>query len=233
MKLTNIKAIRGLLHLFYPKLCIACEDETPIHGENFCLMCQQELYYTDQIKQRNNEFEAHFFGRIPLERGAAMFYYRKDSPIQSIMHALKYAKKSEVGTKLGMEFGRQLKESGFMNGITAIVPVPITWRKEKLRGYNQAEVIAKAISVSTGIPCYGDFLVKKHETESQTHKTRQERVENVEKGFELNTTYKLENDHVLLVDDVLTTGATLEACAKKLNLDSVKVSMVTLAIGRM
>lgn len=232
MKLTNIKAIRGLLHLFYPKLCIACEEETPIHGENFCLICQQELYYTDQIKNRNNEFEAHFLGRIPLERGAAMFFYRKDTAIQSIMHALKYAKKAEVGTKLGMEFGRQLKEAGFMDGITAIVPVPLTWKKKKIRGYNQAEVLAKAISVSTGTPVFGDFFIKTHETESQTQKSRQERVENVEQAFEINEAYTLEKEHVLLVDDVLTTGATLEACAKKLDLDRTKVSMVTLAIGR-
>lgn len=232
MKFSAINAIRGLVHLVYPKLCVACEEETPLKGAPFCLMCKQEMYYTELHNERNNEFESHFLGRIDLERGAAMFYYRKDTAIQKLMHDFKYKSRSEIGLQLGAEYGAILKESGFMHGITAIAPVPLHWRKQKARGYNQAEVFAKGISLSSGVKLYEDFLFKPEENESQTSKSRGERVDNVEKVYKLNEDYEPKGEHILLIDDVLTTGATLEACAKKIPSGN-KVSMVTMAIGRM
>lgn len=232
MKFNALRAIRGLVHLVYPKLCVACEEEPPVKGKPFCLMCKQEMYYTEQHLERKNEFESHFFGRINLEKGAAMFYYRKDTAIQKLMHDFKYRSRSEIGLQLGAEYGVILQESRFLDTVTAIVPVPLHWKKQKRRGYNQAEIFAKGISISTGIPLFSDYLIKTDENDSQTSKGRQERVDNVEKVYQLNPEYEAENEHILLIDDVLTTGATLEACAKKIP-EGNKVSMVTMAIGRM
>ena len=233
MKFSALSAIRGLVHLIYPKLCVACQDEPPLRDAPFCLTCHQDMYYTNHISERSNEFEEHFLGRIRLERGAAMFFYRKDTAIQNVMHEFKYKGNYDIGFKLGVAFGLSLKESGFMEGITAIVPVPMHWKKQKKRGYNQAEWFAKGISSTTRVEMFADLLEKIEETESQTRKGRQARVENVEQVFQLNSAYFPENEHILLVDDVLTTGATLEACAKTLDLNKNKVSMVTLAIGRL
>lgn len=233
LKTTALNAIRSLVNLVYPKICIACQEETPLKGQHFCLECQQDMYYTKHLKETNNEFEKHFIGRIPLERGAAMFFYRKETAIQQILHEFKYKGNADIGLKLGMEYGTHLSESGFMNGITAIVPVPLHWKKQKKRGYNQAEVFAQGISSTTGVILYKDFFLKQEESDSQTSMDRQARIDNVAIMFDLNSEYNPQNEHILIVDDVLTTGATLEACAKKIDLSINKISMVTLAIGRL
>lgn len=233
MKFSSIKAIRSLVNLVYPQICVACDDQSPLKNKPYCLKCQQDLYYTDHVSVRKNSFEEMFFGRISVEQGASMFYYRKDTAIQELLFSLKYKGNRSIGIQLGEEFGHMLNDTDFMNGITAIVPVPMFWKKEKKRGYNPAYIFADGISSATKTPCYSDLLIKTMSTESQTRKSRTERLKNVENVFEINKKYDPTNEHILLVDDVLTTGATLEACAETLQKSGLKTSMVTLAIGRL
>lgn len=233
MKFSSIKAIRSLVNLIYPQICVACDDQTPLKNKPYCLKCQQDLYYTDHSSTRKNDFEEMFWGRIPIDKGAAMFYYRKDTAIQDLLFSLKYKGNKSIGIQLGEEFGHMLSDAGFMKDITAIVPVPMFWKKEKKRGYNPAFLFAEGISLATKKPCYSDLLIKTMPTESQTRKSRTERLINVENVFQVNNAYDPTNEHILLIDDVLTTGATLEACAMVLQKQNIKTSLATLAIGRL
>ncbi len=233
MKLNALRSFRHLIGLFFPKICIACEDNAPIKGKMLCLSCSNDLHYTNQHLERDNSFEQHFKGRIPLERGAAMIQFSQNSSIQAILHQFKYNQQKEIGIQLGMEYGKILQESGFLENIEYIVPVPLHWKKEKRRGYNQAEIFGQGISMYTDIPILPDLLQKPIENQSQTNKSRNERIENVEGVYTLNEAYDIQNAFILLVDDVLTTGATLEACAQKLLTIPTKLAMATIAIGRM
>jgi len=233
MKSRVLGGFRNLVGLFFPRICVACEENVPTKGKMICLTCQNELEYTNHHFTPKNDFESHFLGRIPLVRGAAMFFYRKDTAIQSILQQLKYQGNKDIGIQLGVEYAQVLSENNMLSGIDYIVPVPLHWRKQKQRGYNQAEAFGNGISLTSGIPQLTDLITKIEESASQTRMSRGERVENVSNVFAINEKYNMKGKHVLIVDDVLTTGATLEACAKKLNLNEVKVSMVTIAIGRM
>ena len=232
MKSNAMSGFRNLIGLFFPRVCVACEENVPVKGKPICLSCQNDLEYTNHHNESSNEFEGHFLGRIPLKKGAAMLFYRKDTAIQSIMHQLKYKGNKEIGIHLGTEYAVSLKKSGMLETVDYIVPVPLFWRKQKQRGYNQAEAFANGISLSSGIPVLTDLITKTEESDSQTRMSRGERVENVSSVFTLNNKYNLQGKHILIVDDVLTTGATMEACAKKMDLDSVVISMATIAIGR-
>lgn len=228
----SLNSFRGLLHLFFPKICIACDEEVPMRNNVYCLDCQQQLYYTDHLQNSDNEFERMFYGRIKLERGAAMFYYRKKTAIQKIIHRFNYSGAKEIGKILGNEFAHLMIENNWGEDIDVVVPVPMHWRKERKRGYNQATVLAYGIAETLKVKCIPDALIKAEANESQTKKSRAERIENVKTAFTQNEEFKVDHLHVLLVDDVLTTGATLEACANILP-PNCKISMATLAIGRL
>ena len=230
--LFSINAFRGLIHLIFPKICIACEHETPLKNSVLCLNCQQDLYYTDHIQNRDNEFERMFYGRLNLEKGASLFYYRKETTIQTLIHRFNYSGLRDVGVIWGNEMANLMIENQWGDEIDLVIPVPMHWRKERKRGYNQASVLALGIAEILKVSCRQDGLIKQISNESQTKKSRSERVDNVQDAFKLNTKYDWPSCNILLVDDVLTTGATLEACANVLP-KSCKIYMVTLAIGRL
>ena len=222
------------MSLIFPRLCLACENPLP-HGEPFiCLDCQLTLPQTDFHEHKKNIFTEKFVGRIPLEAGAALFYFTKKSKTQHLIHQIKYADKREAGMALGRFLGQKLVQSPHFQGIDYILPVPLHEKKKILRGYNQAEVFADGLSDIMNIPVEKKILIKIKKTDSQTRKSRLERLKNTEDVFHLTNPSVLEGKSILIVDDVLTSGATLEACALAIldKVENVKISFATIAFAK-
>ncbi len=224
--------LNNLLGLFYPNLCLACGHNLPPQQEGICISCRYKLPKTGFHLEPENAFTERFWGRIPLQAGAAFLHFTKGGRAQRLIHHLKYEGKRKVGIYLGQLYGEVLRETSIFRETTLIVPVPLHPRKQHQRGYNQSALFARGLSESMGIPCLPDGLKRREYTDTQTKKSRLERFENVEKAFVIPHPEKLKGQHVLLADDVITTGATLEACALKiLEVEGVKVSMATIAIA--
>lgn len=203
-----------------------------VRGEQtLCVSCLMKLPQTNFHKMRNNMIEKSFWGRIRIERATSFFFFMKGSDFQHLLHALKYKGRSDIGVYLGKRFGNELVTQPDFRNFDRIIPVPLHADKLKKRGYNQSEMIARGLSKAMNIPVDTKTLVRTTFTETQTKKSRIERWENVKSVFSANPAINLNGQHVLLVDDVLTTGATIEGCAQAL-LDknpTVKISVATLA----
>ena len=226
------KVADDFFSLFYPRLCLACGRDLPPYSMSFCIRCKLDLPETEFHLMEENTFTDRFWGRLPLEAGAAMLYFRKHGLTQQLMHNLKYRGKKEVGTELGRLYGHHLAESPFLKGLDVIMAVPLHPKKERWRGFNQSDCFAQGLSESMHIPHWKNTLIRTQATESQTTKSRFERLENMQNAFQIKNPKRLRRKHILLVDDVLTTGATLEACALKLlEIPETRVSMATIAIA--
>jgi ComF family protein len=223
-----MKWISDLIDLILPRYCAVCGHILSSAEKDICLDCHYRMPRIEHDAQK--KIEKLFWGITPIERATSYIYYRKGSPYNSLMHKLKYKDAPEVGTRLAQMAAKELLDSGFFDGITRIVPLPLSKRKQRKRGYNQSEYIARGISDITNIPIDTTLIKRDIANETQTHKNRDERWENVKHIFSVNTTDTLENEHVLLVDDILTTGATLCSCAGTLqDKCQCKTSIFTLA----
>lgn len=221
----------GLIGLFYPELCVACGEEHAAPQHCFCLSCMTTLPGSDMYLRRENEVVQRFWGRLPLVFGASRYFFTRKNPIQRAIYNLKYKNQPEIGIQMGREFGRKLRQADWHENLDAIIPVPLHPRKERLRGYNQSAVFAQGLAQSLELPVYQDVLMKKLVTQTQTRKKRLDRYGNVEEAFALKRSESVAGKHVLLVDDVLTTGATLESCGQHLlNIPGLKLSVATIAI---
>lgn len=227
-----LRPLEDLLSLVYPHLCLACQYNAPPYGEHLCTSCRATLPEANFHESKENPFTERFWGRVRLETGAALYLFTKESRVQNLLHQLKYNGKKEIGLILGRQFGASLKRSPFFSGIEAIVPVPLHPKKLLIRGYNQSEYFANGLSESMNVPVLKNGLRRVVHAESQTKKSREERLNNIKDAFVVNTPKALEGKQVLLVDDVLTTGATLETCANEiLKLQGTSVSMATIAMA--
>lgn len=223
-----MKWISDLIDLIFPRRCAVCGEVLSRQERYICLNC---LYTLPKIEAHHKiEIEQTFWGKVDIERATSFMYYRKGSPYNALMHKLKYDNSPEVGTYIAEMAAKELLESDFFNGITRIVPLPLSKSKQRKRGYNQSEYIAKGVSNVTGIPIDTRLIVRDIPNETQTHKNRDERWENVKDIFSVTIPYTLNNEHILLVDDILTTGATLCSCATTMRKwYNCKVSIFTLA----
>jgi len=222
----------GFTHLLYPELCVACGGDLPSSATCFCLRCSARLAQSDMHLVAENEFINRLWGRVNIESGAAAYYFTRQSPIRMAVHHLKYKNKPEIGLMIGREFGRKLRESDLYKTIEGIIPVPLHPKKERLRGYNQSSMFAQGLSEAMEIPMLGKVLVRRAFTETQTKKKRMERFQNVGDVFSVEKPQTIEGKHLLLVDDVLTTGATLEVCGQALlDVEGTKLSCATIAIA--
>jgi len=220
------------LNLLFPKICVACADALEQNEEYICLKCLYHLPKTDFHNVSENEMEKRFWGKVPIERATAFFYFSKNSSVQKILYQLKYRGNKEIGESFGKYLGIELSRSADFRNADVIVPVPLHAKRLRKRGYNQSEWIAKGIAKQWNKPLDVDNLYRAIENPTQTNKGLYERWENVNDIFKLkdNTTFR--NKHVLLIDDVMTTGATIEACANAiLQSENAKVSVITLAIA--
>ncbi|MCQ2271502.1 MAG: ComF family protein [Bacteroidales bacterium] len=178
----------------------------------------------------NTPLDYIFMGRIPVQKVSSMLFYKKGDSVQRILHSLKYKGNKEIGNFLGEIYGRQLRQSPYFQSVDCIIPIPLHPKKMKIRGYNQSEWIAKGLSTSMDIPYLTDVLIRSEFTETQTKKSRFNRWENVKEVFAVDNVETVKGKHILLCDDVLTTGATTEAAISKLlTISDVRVSVVTLA----
>ncbi|MEW5845523.1 MAG: ComF family protein [Bacteroidota bacterium] len=230
-KLYGVKRITyDFINLFYPNVCSVCHDGLSLYEEVLCTSCLYHIPRTRFWNWTDNPVSQIFWGRVNVEHACSFFFFRKGSRYRKLLHMLKYQGRDDIGVFLGRQFGLELRNSDLYKPITAIVPVPLHPKRLKERGYNQAEVIAKGLSEAMGVPVVTDVLLRNVYTQTQTKKSRIERMQNIAGAFTIKNAEKIEKGHVLLVDDVITTGATLETCAQTL-LDSVdvKVSVGTIA----
>lgn len=206
-----MKWISDLLDIIFPRRCCVCGELLSSREQEICLNC---LYALPKLEPHvSAEIEKIFWGKIGIERAASFIYYHKGSPYNNIIHALKYKGQPWIGMRFASMAAAELNEKGFFDGIDAIIPVPLSREKRRKRGYNQCDYIADGISQATGIPVLKDIVERNISNETQTDKSRDERWENVKGIFTLKKPELLEGKHILLVDDILTTGATLASCA--------------------
>lgn len=222
--------LSGFVNLFYPHLCPGCGDDSMSEKELICFQCRSELPYTQFHLNRGNKTESVFYGRVNIAYGMSLLYFSKSMVVQNLLHEIKYRGNQPLGIFLGRMMGRAIEEADCFGDIDYIVPLPLSEKKKKQRGYNQSELLCRGIAEITGKPVSTNHVVRAVHTSTQTRKHRRERWHNVEGIFELTDPASFENKHILLVDDVITTGATLESCAQTiLQATTARVSIATLA----
>lgn len=222
--------LEDFLNLIYPRTCAACGNTLFRHEEVICSHCIIHLPKTFYHKDSKNPLLSLFWGKIPIEMVSSFYFFNKGNKVQNLIHQLKYKNRPEIGVYIGNRYGVYLKNSDLFSSIDLIIPVPLHHTKEKIRGYNQAEMFAKGLSQSMNIPYDTTSFIRNLVTETQTRKSKLERWENVKNKFKAEDSEKLKNQHLLLVDDVITTGSTLEACAQVLLAqEGVKISMASIA----
>ena len=205
--------LSSFLSLLFPRCCVVCGRPLAKGEECICTECNINLPRTNYHLRKDNPVERLFWGQIPLERATSFFFYEKGSDFRLILHRLKYGGQKEIGAIMGRYMAAELLSSNFFQGIDVIIPIPLHKKKQQIRGYNQSEWIARGIAAVTGIPI---------DTESTSLLFR---------GiFELQHPETLAGKHILIVDDVLTTGSTTLACASCLvNVEGIRISILTLA----
>ncbi|MGH2649232.1 MAG: ComF family protein [Ginsengibacter sp.] len=221
-----------LVHFFYPHDCIGCGSDI-IEDENFlCIECINNLPHTGFAIHANNPVEKIFWGRIAIAAGMSEFYFSKASIIQNLIHEFKYRGNRKIGMYLGNIMGKSLLNGNRFKNIDILIPLPLFSQKEYKRGYNQSAILCAGINQITNTPLITKNVTRTIHTETQTKKGRIQRWENVEKSFSVLHPEKLEGKNILLVDDVITTGATLEACGSEiLKIKDVQLSIATLAVA--
>lgn len=211
----KLKPFDALISLFYPRLCPACSSILQHHERVICLDCQLHFPETDFHEVDNRQLEHVFAGRVEVAKVAALFSYKKGNRIQKLLHNLKYNGQYELGVFLGEYYGKILAQQSWISSIDLILPIPLHPKKEKQRGYNQSEAIVKGVSQATGIPYRTDILFRTTHTGTQTKKSRFSRWENVKEVFCVSDPEHIYEQRVIICDDVLTTGATMEAAVHK------------------
>ncbi|MBP7398033.1 MAG: ComF family protein [Chitinophagales bacterium] len=227
-----LKVFIPIRDLMYPHLCMACDNLLSAGEEFICIACRMQLPKTDYHTFFDNPVAKHFMGKFPFEGATGMFHFNKSSHIQKLLHNLKYKHQPEVGKVLGQIMGNAFITTSPYNTIDFIIPVPLHPMKQEQRGYNQSTMIAMGIADVMHIPVLENALLRTAYTGTQTKKSRMERWENVKEKFAANPKYiaELSSKHLLLIDDVITTGSTLESCAMQLlRIPEIKISIAAAA----
>ncbi|HET7179164.1 MAG TPA: ComF family protein [Chryseosolibacter sp.] len=208
--------LEDFISLFYPRYCRACLRSL-VKGEDLiCTQCLLEMPKSYYHLEQDNPFFRKFRGRLPVKHVMTLYKFVKQSRVQQVLHALKYKQQPEIGEMLGRVYGNDLLEADYKTSFDLIVPVPLHISRRRIRGYNQSEEFGKGLSQILGVPCDDSYMARTEKSETQTHKTRLSRWENVARIFKVIDPEPIAEKRILLVDDVVTTGATLEACGAAL-----------------
>jgi ComF family protein len=220
------------ISLLFPRLCYACGNHLLRNENLICTECFVVIPRTNYHMDENNPVAQLFWGRCLIQKAAAFSFYNKGSRIRNLIHNLKYKGIKEIGYELGRIYGLTLKSSGFTNNINLIIPVPLHPAKKRIRGFNQSDSISEGLADVVGLTVDKDTLIRTTVSATQTKRSRYERWTNVEGIFHVTDPEIIRGMHILLVDDVITTGSTIESCANELlKIDGVKVSVAALAFA--
>jgi ComF family protein len=224
---------KNLLNTLFPVFCNGC-NKLLLKNENvICTKCLHHLPLTHHHTIKNTEIDQTFYGLVPFEFGAAILYFNKKGISQNLIHNLKYRNRQEIGTYLGDLYAKELSNIETIKTIDYIIPVPLHQKRFHERGYNQVITFCKSIEKNLTIPMLDDVLVKTQHLKSVTDKSREGRLEHNKNVFSIENQDKIEGKHILIVDDVFTTGATIEACAKEiLKIKNTKISILTMAYSQ-
>jgi ComF family protein len=223
-------AYKNFIRLFFPHICAGCGSDILDEKQQLCLHCLADLPVTGFFNQPGNPVEQKFYGRMEVQEAGAAFFFTKDSLIENLIYQLKYRGNQNIGKYLGHLAGNYITASNRFKVPDAIVPLPLNAKRQRKRGYNQAEAIANGLSEVLQLPVFANAVKRNIYTETQTQRSRVTRWENMENVFEVVDPAQLEGKHLLLVDDVVTTGASLEACGTEiLKVNGTKISIATLA----
>lgn len=222
------------LDLISPRQCAICGNRLSITEHAVCSSCYLHLPRTTyQYTPLDNPMAQLFWGLAPVSRAAALFFYEPHSEVAQLIYDLKYADRPDIGEDIGRMMAEEMRQAGFFDGVDAIIPVPLSRKRKRQRGYNQSEMLARGIHEVTGIPALTTVLRRRYFKQSQTTLMRHQRQANVEDMFACRKTEELEGRHILLVDDVCTTGATLTACANVLKtIPDICISVLTLGFTK-
>ncbi|WP_298754242.1 phosphoribosyltransferase family protein [uncultured Psychroserpens sp.] len=223
--------IKNLLNLFFPQICSACSNHLSDNELQICTTCRHQLPLTNFHDDPNNAVHKILYGRVKLQQATALLHFSKKGIVQQMMHNLKYRGQEQIGEFLGEWLGELLKPMSSYQDIDVVISVPLHKAKLKSRGYNQVDKFAKAIAKSLHAEYNTTMLVKTTNTKTQVFKDRLKRQSSAHSNFEIQNGMTLKDKHILLVDDIITTGATIEDCANQLlKIEGVKLSLATMAI---
>jgi ComF family protein len=223
---------KSLLHLFFPPTCAGCKTILIANENVICTSCRHEMPLTQHHLNPENDAYKKFYGRIPVEHVSALLYFHKKGIVQELIHSLKYRGQEAIGTVLGEWYAEELKSSQLLQTVDTIVPVPLHPKKLRERGYNQVTEFGYALAKSLQIPVNTSILFRQVYSKTQSQKNRLGRTEGIDTIFDVTFDEKDHNKHFLLIDDVITTGATLEVCAKALlKIPGTKISIVCMAMA--
>ncbi len=227
-----VKILNYIVSSFFPAVCLGCSDKL-LHQElHICTHCRHNLPFTSFQKHAQNPVMNSFYGRVLLENATALLHYKKNGMVQQLVHQLKYKGQQEIGTVFGNLLGNDLKNETSYQSITHVIPVPLHKKRFQKRGYNQVTTFGKQLATHLQANYVDDVLVKVSNNKTQAFKKRAARWMTTQHSFEIENAEKLEHAHILLVDDIITTGATLEACANALKkIPNIKISIATMSIA--
>ena len=224
--------LKSLLNLFFPKVCYACHEQLSDNEEDICTNCRINLPVTNFHFNNDNTVLKVFYGRVKIEHGTALLRFEKRGLVQQLIHSLKYKGQESIGVLLGDWLGGELSQIEAYKNIDIVIPVPLHKKKLKKRGFNQVDKFGQQVALAIGSTYKDDILLKITNTDSQTIKKRLARWTSNEELFAIQNEKSIENKHVLLVDDLITTGATMEQCITVLNqANNVKISVAAMAIA--
>ena len=223
----------SIINLFFPKVCSGCSSFLLSNENVICTVCRHDIPLTNHHLNPENDAFKKFYGRIPVVHTSALFYFHKKGIVQELIHNLKYKGHEEIGAILGEWYAEDLKTIDLLQSVDEIIPVPLHRRKLKERGYNQVTAFGKALSSGLNIDYNGSILVRNVYSKTQSKKNLLGRTEGIESTFDVSFTEKDHNKHFLLIDDVITTGSTLEACSRALlKIPGAKISIVCMAMAQ-